>query len=126
MFGTGDIPLFDMHEIGGTPLDKPEEYRLRSPATYLTNMNTPVLLLHHEGDLRCPMGQSEEIFQTLKVLGREVEFVRYPGGFHTYNTHAPSQVIDHARRIVAWYDSHAPRRKVAGRRKKRAKAKAPV
>ena len=73
-------------------------------------MKTPALLLHHEGDLRCPIGQSEEIFHALKVLGKEVEFVRYPGGFHTYNTHAPSQIIDHARRIVGWYDRHAPRK----------------
>jgi dipeptidyl aminopeptidase/acylaminoacyl peptidase len=123
MFGTGDIPLFDMHEIGGTPLDNPDEYRMRSPTTYLANVNTPVLLLHHEGDLRCPIGQSEEVFHTLKLLGKEVEFVRYPGGFHTYNTHAPSQIIDHARRIVAWYDAHAPKRRTdAGRKKKRAKA----
>jgi dipeptidyl aminopeptidase/acylaminoacyl peptidase len=122
MFGTGDIPLFDMHEIGGTPLDNPDEYRMRSPTTYLANVNTPLLLLHHEGDLRCPIGQSEEVFQTLKVLGKEVEFVRYPGGFHTYNTHAPSQLIDHAKRIVAWYDGHAPKRRAGAGRKKRAKA----
>jgi dipeptidyl aminopeptidase/acylaminoacyl peptidase len=126
MFGTGDIPLFDMHEVGGTPLDNPDEYRMRSPTTYLANVNTPVLLLHHEGDLRCPIGQSEEIFHTLKLLGKEVEFVRYPGGFHTYNTHAPSQTIDHARRIVAWYDSHAPERRAGAGRKKGAKVKASV
>lgn len=125
MFGTGDIPLFDMHEIGGTPLDEPDEYRRRSPITYLANVKTPVLLLHHDGDLRCPMGQSEEIFQALKVLGKEVEFVRYPGGFHTYNTHAPSQLIDHARRIIAWYDGHAPkaRGRAAARRRVMARAK---
>jgi dipeptidyl aminopeptidase/acylaminoacyl peptidase len=125
MFGTGDIPLFDMHEIGGTPLEAPDEYRARSPVSYLSNVKTPALLLHHEGDLRCPIGQSEEIFHALKVLGKEVEFVRYPGGFHTYNTHAPSQIIDHARRIISWYDSHAPRRAKSARPKhKPVKAKA--
>ncbi len=108
MFGTGDIPLFDMHEIGGTPQSNPDEYWFRSPVAYLQNVETPVLLMHHEGDLRCPIAQSEEIFHALKMLGKEVEFVRYPGGFHTYNTHAPSQVVDHARRIIDWYESHAP------------------
>lgn len=126
MFGTGDIPLFDMHEIGGTPLDDPDEYQARSPVSYLSNVSTPVLLLHHEGDLRCPMGQSEEIFQTLKLLGKDVEFVRYPGGFHTYNTHAPSQIVDHARRIIAWYDGHAPKRRAQPARAKRVKASARV
>jgi dipeptidyl aminopeptidase/acylaminoacyl peptidase len=121
----GDIPLFDMHEIGG------RRWMIRRvsgalPVSYLSNVSTPVLLLHHEGDLR-PMGQSEEIFQTLKLLGKEVEFVRYPGGFHTYNTHAPSQLIDHARRIIARYDGHAPKRRARPARPgKRAKARAAV
>jgi dipeptidyl aminopeptidase/acylaminoacyl peptidase len=115
MFGTGDIPLFDMHEIGGTPQSNADEYWFRSPVAYLQNVETPVLLMHHEGDLRCPIAQSEEIFHALKLLGKEVEFVRYPGGFHTYNTHAPSQAVDHARRIIDWYESHAP-----GKRKARA------
>jgi dipeptidyl aminopeptidase/acylaminoacyl peptidase len=109
MFGTGDIPLFDMHEIGGTPQQSPAEYALRSPVSYMANVETPVLLLHHEGDLRCPISQSEEIFHALKARRKEVEFVRYPGGFHTYNTHAPSQTIDRVRRTIAWYESHAPK-----------------
>jgi len=111
MFGNGDIPLFDVHEIGGSPFEIPDEYRFRSPTTYLENVHTPVLLVHHEGDLRCPIGQSEEIFHGLKLLGREVEFVRYPGGFHTFNTHTPSQVIDRTKRTLAWYQGHAPRRR---------------
>ncbi len=110
MFGTGDIPLFDMHEIGGTPQDNPEEYAFRSPVSYLGNVETPVLLVHHEGDLRCPIGQSEEIFHALKARGKKVEFVRYPGGFHTYNTHAPSQAVDRIKRTINWYEAHAPRK----------------
>jgi len=123
MFGTGDIPLFDMHEIGGTPQKSASEYALRSPVTYMANVETPVLLLHHEGDLRCPISQSEEIFHALKARRKEVEFVRYPGGFHTYNTHAPSQVVDRVRRTIAWYESHAPRA-ATKTRERRAKAKA--
>ena len=107
MFGEGDIPLFDMHEIGGTPYDNEEQYHFRSPITYLPHVTTPVLLLHWEGDLRCPIGQSEEIFQGLKVLGKKVEFVRYPGGSHVGRT--PSQAVDMMRRVRAWYDRHAPR-----------------
>jgi dipeptidyl aminopeptidase/acylaminoacyl peptidase len=121
-FGTGDIPLFDMHEIGGLPQDHPAEYAARSPITYLKNCRTPVLLVHHEGDLRCPIAQSEEIFHSLKAMKREVEFVRYPGGFHTYNTHAPSQTVDRIKRTIAWYEDHQPAatgsRKVRSARKR--------
>jgi dipeptidyl aminopeptidase/acylaminoacyl peptidase len=83
--------------------------------THLHKATTPVLLVHHEGDLRCPVAQSEEIFHALKAMGREVEFVRYPGGFHIART--PSQEIDRIRRFIAWYDKHQPRR--AARRRSR-------
>ncbi|HUF53708.1 MAG TPA: S9 family peptidase [Dehalococcoidia bacterium] len=109
-FGTGDIPIFDVIELGGLPQDNMAWYIERSPITHLKNCNTPVLLVHHEGDLRCPIEQSEEIFQALKLMRKEVEFIRYPGGFHTYNTHTPSQTKDRIERIVAWYDEHAPKR----------------
>jgi dipeptidyl aminopeptidase/acylaminoacyl peptidase len=109
MFGTDDIPMFDVYELGGTPFDQPEVYRERSPVTYLPNVNTPVLLQHWEGDLRCPIGQSEEIFQGLKMLDKKVEFVRYPGGSHVLQS--PSQQVDRMKRILDWYSDHAPKRR---------------
>jgi len=121
MFGTGDIPLLYMHETGGTPQDNLQTYIERSPVTYLGNSNTPVLLVHHEGDLRCPIAQSEEIFHALKAMGKEVEFVRYPGGFHTYVTHAPSQTADRITRQIAWYESHKGVRRRTASRPKRAR-----
>ncbi len=105
-FGESDLPTWYPYEIGGTHWENPEAYRAHSPITYLPSVKTPVLLVHSEGDLRCPIGQSEEIFQGLKVLGKEVEFVRYPGGFHVVRT--PSQEIDRLTRTIAWYDSHTP------------------
>ena len=70
---------------------------------HLAACETPVLLLHHDGDLRCPIGQSEEIFAVLKKLGKEVVMVRYPGRFHRYVTHAPSQRVDAIRRTTGWF-----------------------
>jgi dipeptidyl aminopeptidase/acylaminoacyl peptidase len=113
MFGTTEIPLFSVYEHGGTPWEIPELLRERSPLTYLPSVKTPVLLLHWEGDLRCPIDQSEQIFQGLRYLGKPVEFVRYPGGFHTVRT--PSQEIDRMRRVIGWYDKHQPRRAAKGR-----------
>jgi dipeptidyl aminopeptidase/acylaminoacyl peptidase len=121
MFGNCDIPLFDMHEIGGIPQTAMEEYIKRSPIAYLQNCTTPVLLVHHEGDLRCPIGQSEEIFHALVAMRKEVEFVRYPGGFHRYMTHAPSQAVDRMKRTIAWFEDHPPKRKAAKAKPNRAR-----
>jgi dipeptidyl aminopeptidase/acylaminoacyl peptidase len=107
MYGTSDIPLFLEHETGGTPLTARNAYNERSPVAHLNNVRTPVMLYHSEGDMRCPIGQSEEIFQTLKLLGREVEFLRYPGGSHNQST--PSQTIDRMHRVRNWFDSHPKR-----------------
>ncbi|MEX2246750.1 MAG: S9 family peptidase [Dehalococcoidia bacterium] len=132
MFGTTDIPRFAIYEIGGTPWSNPDGYRKHSATTYLPNVKTPVLLMHHEGDLRCPISQAEEIFQGLKVMGKEVEFVRYPGGFHTFATHTPSQQVDGDERILAWYAAHAPARPrrtarpAAPRRARRSRTRTPV
>ena len=117
MFGTSDIPLFMAYEIDSPAFGNPEPYRTGSPVTYLEKVRTPVLLYHNEGDLRCPVAQSEEIFQGLRALGREVEYVRYPGGFHGVST--PSQLIDRMVRKLDWYGRH----KGVANSPKRAKAK---
>lgn len=108
IWGTSDIgPQFMQYEFGDTlPHEQPTRYLERSPVQYLAKCTTPLLLLHHDGDLRCPIAQSEEVFAVLKKLGKEVVMVRYPGGFHTYLTHAPSQRVDAIQRTIAWFDRH--------------------
>ena len=107
-WGTSDIgPSFGQYEFGGaTPQTTALHYLERSPIHYLQHCRTPLLLLHHEGDLRCPIGQSEEIFSVLKQQGTPTVMVRYPGGFHRYMTHAPSQRVDAAQRINGWFDRY--------------------
>ena len=122
MFGTTDIPIFSIYEHEGTVFDSPDVLRDRSPVTYLPNVKTPVLLVHWEGDLRCPIGQSEELFQGLKLLGKKVEFARYPGGSHGLRT--PSQSVDQMRRTKEWYERHMPRPPAPSRNGTRAAAPA--
>ena len=114
MVGTSDIPHFSQYEIGGTQHDNRDEWVRRSPLTHLPNCTTPVLIEHHEGDLRCPIGQAEEIFAALKLAGKEVEFLRYPGGFHGFDSHAPSQTVDAMQRSIAWFG--CARRRAGGER----------
>ncbi|HAX26138.1 MAG TPA: hypothetical protein DCX80_14040, partial [Chloroflexi bacterium] len=49
-----------------------------SPLTWVKNVNTPLLIVHSENDLRCPIGQAEELFTALRKLGKTTEFVRFP------------------------------------------------
>lgn len=106
---TTDIPEFVLFNMGGTPWDRAQEYDRRSPLSYLPDVNTPVLVIHWEGDLRTPISQGEELYTGLRLLGKEAELVRYPGGFHISRT--PSQTVDWAARIVDFNERHDPRRR---------------
>ncbi|MFA0784849.1 alpha/beta hydrolase family protein [Fervidibacter sacchari] len=58
------------------------------------------------GDLRCPIGQAEELFAALKRLKKEVVFVRYPQETsHGLSRSGPPDLrIDRLNRICEWLD----------------------
>ena len=83
MFGTSDIGhLFNVIELGAPPWEDAGAYLDRSPVSYARDVTTPLLILHSEDDLRCPMGQAEQLFATLKKLRKDVMFVRFPDENH--------------------------------------------
>ena len=79
---TSDIATAFRTELGVTHLDDPEEYLRMSPIRFVRNIHTPLLIMHSEDDLRCPISQAEELFVALRMLDRDVEFVRFPGEGH--------------------------------------------
>ena len=81
-------------------------YRLlqRSPITFAPRVETPVLLLHGEADARCPIGQSEQYFQVMKRLGKEVEMVRFPDCSHGFlRTGHVALRQAYLERMVSWF-----------------------
>lgn len=67
---------------GASHLDDPEAYLRHSPVTYVRDCHTPLLIMHSEGDLRCPIDQADQLFVALRLLEREVEMVRFSGESH--------------------------------------------
>jgi dipeptidyl aminopeptidase/acylaminoacyl peptidase len=109
-FGTSDVnPRLYALEWGGTPRERPEWYTARSPSTFAHRATTPTLVLHAEDDLRCPIGQGDEMFVALTQAGCEVELVRYAGVGHAW-FHAPEGHAEHRldvlERTVAWFRRH--------------------
>ena len=78
-------PTFWHSELGGAPWENPSLYFDRSVITRLDRIAAPVLVIHCERDLTCPITQGEAIYAGLKELGREVEFLRVPEEGHFYN-----------------------------------------
>jgi dipeptidyl aminopeptidase/acylaminoacyl peptidase len=104
-YGTADIGhTFGPLQIGGTPQENEEEYRFRSPLTYLKDAKTPVLIIHGEADDRVPVSQGEQLFAILHEEGADVTFVRYPGGSHAMlRTGYPAHRLDTLERIAAFF-----------------------
>ena len=44
-----------------------------SPLSRAPQVRDPLLIIHSEGDLRCPIGQAEELFVALAQMGRKVD-----------------------------------------------------
>lgn len=102
---TSDIgAFFPAGYIGCSHLDDPDEFLRQSPVTYYGDMNTPLLILHSENDLRCPIEQAEDLFVRLKMSGGDVEFVRFPGESHELSrAGAPRHRIERLEIILDWF-----------------------
>ncbi len=82
--GEGNAWRLVPNYFGGYPWEKTTKAILdrESPYSYVQNIKTPLIIFHGENDLRTGVIQSEMLYKSLKVLGREVEYVRHPGGTH--------------------------------------------
>lgn len=107
-YGTSDIgPRFSESEFPGNPWDDHELLFDRSPIHYVQNITTPLLIIHAEQDLRCPMEQSEQLFIALKRLRRTTEFVRFPDENHELSRSGkPKHRLERLERLSGWFKKH--------------------
>ena len=93
--------------MGVNHVEDPTEYLSRSPISYVQRITTPVLILHSEDDLRCPIEQAEQLFVALRLLGKEVEFVRFPAESHELSrSGSPIHRVQRAELIIEFFDKH--------------------
>jgi dipeptidyl aminopeptidase/acylaminoacyl peptidase len=107
MEGNSDIATAFFGYHGKSVVDDRDEYVRQSPTTYLDKITTPLLILHSEDDLRCPIAQAEELFAGLRWLGRDVEMVRFPGESHEMSrSGAPLHRRQRFEIILEWFDRY--------------------
>jgi acylaminoacyl-peptidase len=107
-FGTSDTGWWlAVDEIGTTPWENLDLLMQHSPITYVANIHTPLLILHSDNDLRCPISEGEQLFISLKYLGRETRFIRFEGQTHdlSRNGHPRSRLI-RLNEIAGWFDHY--------------------
>lgn len=78
-----------------------------SPLKYAAQIETPLLILHGENDLRCPIEQAQQLYITLKRMGKETGFVRFPQADHNLSrTGLPNLRIARLEQIVGWFEKY--------------------
>jgi len=103
--GSSDIAIFWKGYIGAHPWEAPDAYRQMSPSTYAKDITTPLLILHSENDLRCPIAQGEDLFIVLRALRREVEFVRFPAEGHELSrSGSPAHRVARFEVVLDWWE----------------------
>ena len=82
--GEGNAWRLNPRYFGGYPWEKTTRVILdrESPMTYVQNIRTPLIIFHGENDLRTGVIGSEMLYKSLKILGRDVEYVRHPEASH--------------------------------------------
>jgi dipeptidyl aminopeptidase/acylaminoacyl peptidase len=78
-----------------------------SPYTFVDKIKTPLLIKHGENDLRTGIIQSEMMYKSMKILGKEVEYVRMPGATHELSRSGNvRQRIDRMLRIYEFFERY--------------------
>lgn len=83
-FGEGNAWRLVPNHWGGYPweVEQRKVMDAQSPTTFAHQIQTPLLIIHSDQDLRTGVRQSELLFKSLKVLEKPVEYVRYPDEGH--------------------------------------------
>ncbi|MBS1487831.1 MAG: S9 family peptidase [Bacteroidetes bacterium] len=108
--GEGNAWRLVPEHFGGYPWDKETKQLLdfNSPLTYVNNINTPLLIIHGDQDLRTGVIQSEMLYKSLKILNKPVEYIRYPKEGHELTRSGnPGRMMDHMLRVIEFFERYA-------------------
>ena len=92
--------------LGGSyPWTRPDLFVGRSPLFKADRIDTALLLLHGDADVNVPVVESEQMFTALKVLGKDVAYVRFAGEDHGISG-STKNLLAHRSMLLEWFDLH--------------------
>lgn len=105
---TADFTLFTPSWFRSTPFHDPEEFLSRSPVRYAEKINTPMMFIEGDSDLRTPSTQGgEAMFRALKMQHKTAVMVRFPGESHELSRSGqPSHRVERLQHILNWFDKY--------------------
>lgn len=108
-FGVSDIGYFftewemkwSSGEMAWTDVEQLWQY---SPLKFASSVQTPLLILHGQDDLRCPIEQAEQFYAALKAQRKEVAFIRFPNANHDLSRSGPPTLrMERYRYMLEWF-----------------------
>lgn len=104
--------IFTREGHGGSPDERNEAYAKSDSLARIDALQTPVLIMHGEADVRAPFRQYQRAVEALQRHGKVYEAKSYPGEPHAFLD--PANRVDMYQRMEAWMDRWL--RSEAGRR----------
>ena len=75
-----------------------------SAINHIQDVVTPTQVIHGQEDLRVPIGQSQEFYNSLKWLEVDTEMIIYPRTPH--GPREPKFMMDVSQRIMTWFEKY--------------------
>lgn len=107
-YGTSDIGYyFASDQTDGHPLEDMDKLYEQSPIKYAMNMKTPLLFIHSDMDLRCPMEQAQQLYAILKTNGVDTKLVWFKDETHELSRGGKPQArIKRLSDITDWFEKY--------------------
>ncbi len=85
----------------GLPWEHRDVWDRVAPFWHVKDIQTPTMFVGGNVDWNVPVLGGEQLYESLKVLGRDTLLVVYPDEYHEFKT--PSHIKDLNERYLAWY-----------------------
>ncbi len=106
-YGTSDVGAFFVEFQLQRDLSDMEGLWNMSPLAYAKNVQTPILMMHSDQDLRCPMEQAEQFYVAMKKQGVESKLITFPQSSHGLSRNGlPNLRMKRFDAILEWLSNH--------------------
>ena len=106
-YGTSDIGAFFVEFQLQRDLSDVEGLWKMSPLAYAHQAKTPLLLMHSEQDLRCPMEQAEQFYVAMKKNHVDTKLITFPQSNHGLSRDGlPNLRMNRFDAMMAWLDTY--------------------
>lgn len=95
------IGQFGLKALSG----RDDAYARNSPLAFADRVETPLLMVHGEADVRGAETQSELLFYSLYTQGKTAKLLRYGGESHGLSQ-SPANIRDIFQETLAWFDRY--------------------